>query len=53
MKEIHMNFLLAHKFCGARSFWPFDPRLQKRVHRPAVSTHLKAHLHLHPTQNGD
>ena len=30
---------------GAGSLRPFDPRLQKRVHRPAVSTHLKAHLY--------
>ena len=41
---MHINFLLSHKGRGAGSFWPFDPRLQKRVHSPAVSTHLKAHI---------
>ena len=48
MREIHINFLLSHKGRGARSFWPFDPRhdlTQKRVHRPAVSTHLKAQIY--------
>ena len=42
---MNIHFLLSHKQRGAGSFGPFDPRLQKRGHRPAVSTHLKPQMY--------